>query len=230
MTRAQVSAEPISNRAAHRDDAVHVQTWEQITSIRAAGARAGAIPWLRRPAGVAPTSVPTRRFQRYFCRCTGKWLDWSHDCPNPPSAPLPSGVAVMPGTVLGPEWMTHRLVIDESIYLEGVLPVRDRAPAETSAVGQGGGDLSSHWFNPPPPPRRSIVGAKATVVRETSAVGGGMSGAGGVSTEGGAPKRKAKKRKNKGVAAPTAEEKGKGKSGNEGGGKGGGTGQVMTVI
>lgn len=204
-TRAQVAAEPSSNRPVNPDDALHVQSREQIASINAAGARAAATPPLRRPVGVAPTSAPTRAFQWYFCRCTGRWLTSPHNCPEPPPTPLPSAAPIMPGTVLGPEWMTHRLVVDASIYPGGVIPVPGSAAVTgTLAVGGGTGNMPAHWFAPVP--AGTVVGGEPTAVGETPAVTGG---AGGGPAEGEAKKKKKKKsgkrRKNKGAAAEEEE-------------------------
>lgn len=220
----QVAAEPISNRPVNPDNALHVQTEGQIASINAAGARAAAAPSLRRPVGVAPTSAPTRAFQRYFCRCTGQWLDRPHDCPEAPPAALPSGTPIMPGTVLGPEWMTRRLVIDPSIYPGGVVPAPGSAAAqETSAVGGGAGDIPAHWLRPVP--AGTAVGGEPAAVGGTSAVvgdAGGAGGTGGGPVEGGAKTKKKKKKKrsaghqkNKGGATAAKEEGG----GNEEGGR-----------
>lgn len=232
-TRAQVAAEPISNQPVNPDDALHVQSREQIAAINAAGARAAATPPLRRPVGVAPTSAPTPAFQRYFCRCTGRWLTSPHNCPESPPTPLPSAAPIMPGTMLGPEWMTHRLVVDASIYPGGVIPVPGSIAATgTSAVGGGSGDMPAHWFAPVP--AGTIVGGEPTAVGETSAVAGGAGGAGGGPAEGEAKKKKKKKksgnrRKNKGAAA---EEEGDGKGNEEGGSggrEGGGSGEGVAV-
>lgn len=218
---AQVAAEPISNRPVNPEDVLHVQTEAQIASINAAGARAAAAPTIRRPVVVAPTSAPTRAFQRYFCRCTGQWLNQPHACPEPPPTRLPSGTAIMPGTVLGPEWMTHRLVVDASIYPGGVVPAPGSAAAMgTSAVGGGLEGLPEHWFGPVPAGK--TISGEPTAVGETSAVAGGAGGADEGLAEGRAKKNKKKKRsgrrkKNGGTAVTEAEGKGKGKE--EGGGR-----------
>ncbi|MCJ1425127.1 hypothetical protein MMC29_003015 [Sticta canariensis] len=219
--RVHVAAEPISNRPVNPDNALHVQTEGQIASVNAAGARAAAAPSLRRPVGVAPTSAPTRAFQRYFCRCTGQWLDRPHDCPEAPPAALPSGTPIMPGTVLGPEWMTRRLDIDLSIYPGGLVPAPGSAAAqETSAVGGGAGDIPAHWLRPVPP--GTAVGGEPAAVGWTSAVVGDAGGAGGGPAEGVAKTKKKKKkrsagrRKKKG-GATAAKEEGEGKENEEGG-------------
>lgn len=225
-SRAQLAAEPISNRPVDPEDALHVQTRGQIASINAAGARAAAVPLLRLPVGVAPTSAPTRAFQRYFCRCTGQWRDRPHNCPEPAPTPFPSAAPIMPGTVLGPEWMTRRLVVDASIYPGGLVPAPgSAAAAETSAVGGGAGDMPARWFGPVP--AGTTVGGEPTAVGGTSAGVGGAGGTGeaGEGLAGEAPKKKNKKRrKKKGGAVTTEEGEGKGKGPQEGGGEEGGEG------
>lgn len=216
---AQVAAEPISNRPVNPDDVLNVQTEAQIASISATRARAAATTTIRHPVGVAPTSAPTRAFKRYFCRCTGQWLDQPHACPEPPPTQLPSGAPIIPGTVLGPEWMTHRLDVDASIYPGGAVPAPGSAAAMgTSAVGGGLEEMPEHWFGPVP--AGITVGGEPTVVGETSAVAGGASAADEGLAEGEAKKNKKKKRsgrrKKHGGTAVT-EEEGKDKGREEGG-------------
>lgn len=229
----QAAAAPISNRPVSPDDALHVQTEEHIASTNAAGERAAAAPPVLLPVGVAPAFAPTPPFQRYFCQCTGQWLDRQHACPEPTPTQLPSGMPMMPGMELGPEWMTHRVVVDASIYPGGVVPAPgSAAAAATSAVG-GLEDLPAHWFLPAS--AATTVGGPPTELGGSSTVAGGD---GGGPAEGEANKNKKKKRrsgvrhkKKGGVTAAEDEGKGKGKEeeGGEEGGKEGGSGQVVAA-
>ncbi|MCJ1464948.1 hypothetical protein MMC07_003563 [Pseudocyphellaria aurata] len=182
-TRAQMEALPRLNRPVNPEDALHIQTQEHIASINAAVARAAAVPPIHLPVGVAPTSAPTRPFERYFCRCSGQWLDQPHDCPEPPPTPFPSAMPILPGTVLGPEWMAHRLIVDERIYPGGMAPAPGSIAAwTTSAVGGGIGDLPAdlpaRWFAPAP------FGTE--IGPEPTAVAGGAWSASSTGSEGGA--------------------------------------------
>ena len=126
--------------------------------------------------------------------------------------------------------MTHRLVVDASIYPGGVIPVPGSAAVTgTLAVGGGTGNMPAHWFAPIP--AGTVVGGEPTAVGETPAVTGG---AGGGPAEGEAKKKKKKKsgkrRKNKGAAAEEEEGDGKGNEEDGSGGReGGGSGEGVAV-
>lgn len=230
----QAAGEPILDRPFNPDDELHVQNEEYIASVSAAGERAAAVSSALLHVGVTPRVAPTRNFQRYFCRCTGQWLDRQHACPEAPPTQLPSGLPIRPGTELGPEWITHRIVVNNSIYPGGVLPAPGSAAAVmTSAVGGGLEALPAHWFLPVS--AGTIAGGPPMELGGSSTVAGGD---GGGPAEGEAKKDKKKKKnrwvrrkKKGGVTAVEDKGKGKGKEkdGGEEGGEEGGSGEVVTA-
>lgn len=138
------------------DDMVHVQSLEQINSIEdEADERAAINP---QPDQVpfdlsyTPTSVPTRPYEAYWCSCRQTWLSYSHDCPEPPTPAFPATLPIRPGTELPADWITHRIVVDSSIYPGKVVPKETlAATAPNTAVGdEHGSDLPVRWFAPGP--------------------------------------------------------------------------------
>lgn len=121
------------------DEMVHVQSLEQINSIEdEADERAAINPQPDQvPFDISytPTSVPTRPYEAYWCTCRQTWLSYPHNCPEPPTPAFPTSMPIRPGTELPADWMTHRIVVDSSIY-----------PGE----GEYGSDLPVRWFAPGP--------------------------------------------------------------------------------
>lgn len=151
------------------DDMVHVQSLEQINSIedeadeRAANnPQPGQVPF---DLSYTPTSVPTRPYEAYWCSCRQTWLRYSHDCPEPPTPAFPTTMPIRPGTKLPADWITHRIVVDSSIYPGGVVPKETlAATAPNSAVGgEHGSNLPVRWFAPGPV--GFDVGSMAEVLR-----------------------------------------------------------------
>lgn len=151
------------------DEMVHVQSLEQISSIEdEADERAAINP---QPDQVpfdlsyTPTSVPTRPYEAYWCTCRQTWLSYPHDCPEPPTPAFPTSMPIRPGTELPTDWITHRIVVDSSIYPgEGGPKETLAAAAPNNAVGgEYGSDLPIRWFAPGPV--RLDVGSMAEALR-----------------------------------------------------------------
>lgn len=166
ITREQVN---IETAPVNIDDMVHVQSLEQINSIEdeaderaAINPQPGQVPF---DLSYTPTSVPTRPYEAYWCSCRQTWSSYSHDCPEPPTPAFPTTMPIRPGTELPPDWITHRIVVDPSIYPGGVVPKETlAATAPNSTVGgEHGSDLPVRWFAPGPV--GFDVGSMAEVLR-----------------------------------------------------------------
>lgn len=138
------------------DEMVHVQSLDQISSIEdeaderaAINPEPGQVPF---DLSYTPTSVPTRPYEAYWCSCRQTWLSYPHDCPEPPTPAFPTSMPIRPGTVLPADWITHRIVVDSSIYPGEVGPEQTlTATAPNPAVGgEYGSDLPVRWFAPGP--------------------------------------------------------------------------------
>lgn len=156
LTREQVNMEAVSEEPVNIDDMVHVQTLEQINSIEdeadervATNPQPGQVPF---DLSYTPTSVPTHPYEAYWCRCRQTWLTCPHDCPEPPTPAFPTAMPIRPGTELPADWITHRIVVDPSIYPSGILPKGTPAAAESSCAvkGEFGSDMLARWFAPGP--------------------------------------------------------------------------------
>lgn len=166
LTRAQFDIETVP---VNIEDTVHVQSLEQINSIddeadeRAAiNSQPDQVPF---DLSYTPTSVPTRPYEAYWCRCRQTWLSYPHDCPEPPTPAFPTTMPIRPGTELPADWITHRIAVDSSIYPGEVVPKETpAATAPSSAVGgEHGSDLPARWFAPGPV--EFDVGPMAEVLR-----------------------------------------------------------------
>lgn len=153
LTREQFNTETVP---VNIDDMVHVQSPEQVNSIddeadeRAAiNSQPGQVPF---DLSYTPTSVPTRPYEAYWCSCRQTWLSYPHDCPEPPTPAFPTAMPIRPGTELPADWITHRIVVDSSIYPgELVSKGIQTATAPSSAVvGEYGSGLPARWFAPGP--------------------------------------------------------------------------------
>lgn len=138
------------------DDTVHIQSLEQITSIdeeaieRAAiNSQLSQVPF---DLFYTPASVPTRPYEAYWCSCRQTWLSYLHDCPEPPTPAFPTTMPIRPGIELPADWITHRIVVDSSIYLGEVVPKQTVAATEPNPAvgGEHGSDLPVRWFAPGP--------------------------------------------------------------------------------
>lgn len=156
LTREQVNMEAGSEAPISIDDMVHVQTLEQINSMEdeadghvATNPQPGQVPF---DLSYTPTSVPTNPFEAYWCRCRQIWLSCPHDCPEPPTPAFPTTMPIRPGTELPADWITHRIVVDPSIYPNGILPTGTPAAAASSGTvkDEFGSDLLARWFAPGP--------------------------------------------------------------------------------
>ena len=156
LTREQVNMEAVSEEPVSIDDMVHVQTLEQINSIEdeadervATNPQPGQAPF---DLSYTPTSVPTHPYEAYWCRCRKIWLTCPHDCPEPPTPAFPTAMPIRPGTELPADWITHRIVVDPSIYPSGILPKGTPAAAASSfpVKGEFGSDMLARWFAPGP--------------------------------------------------------------------------------
>lgn len=153
ITREQFNIETVP---VNIDDMVHVQSSEQINSIDDEADEHAAIN--SQPGQVhfdlsyTPTSVPTRPYEAYWCSCRQAWLSYPHDCPEPPTPAFPTTMPIRPGTELPADWITHRIVIDSSIYPGEVVPQEALAArALSSAYGKDhGSNLPARWFAPGP--------------------------------------------------------------------------------
>lgn len=156
LTRDQVNMEAVSEEPVNIDDVVHVQSLEQINSIEdeadervAKNPQPGQVPF---DLSYTPTSVPTRPYEAYWCRCRQIWLTCPHDCPEPPTPAFPTTMPIRPGTELPADWITHRIVVDPSIYRSGIVPKETPAAAASSCAVEGefGSDILARWFAPGP--------------------------------------------------------------------------------
>lgn len=153
ITREQFN---IESAPVNIDEMVHVQSLEQISSIEdeaderaAINPQPGQVPF---DLSYTPTSVPTRPYEAYWCTCRQTWLSYPHDCPEPPTPAFPTSMPIRPGTELPADWITHRIVVDSSIYPGEVGPKETlAATAPNSALGgEYGNDLPVRWFAPGP--------------------------------------------------------------------------------
>lgn len=126
------------------EDAFHIQSYDFVGSATAAGnAR-------REAAGTQPSSstsarAPDAPFQRYFCRCTGRWLARRHNCTQGPmqGRPEQSGAGIAPGSTLPRDWITHKIVVDASVNPESEVPTRAGSSNVVDPGFQSAGTTSS---------------------------------------------------------------------------------------
>lgn len=156
LTREQVNMETVPEEPVNIDDVVHVQSQEQINSIEdEADERAATYPQpdqLPSDLSYTPTSVPTCPYEAYWCRCRQTWLSYPHGCPEPPTPAFPMTMPLRPGTELPTDWITHRIVVDPSIYPGAVVPGEAPAAAASSFTTEGeyGSGIPARWFAPGP--------------------------------------------------------------------------------
>lgn len=125
-TQAMVDAlpRPVHPRGV-AEDAFHIQSYDFVGSATAAGnARREAAR--TQPSSSTSARAPDAPFQRYFCRCTGRWLARRHNCTQGPmqGRPEQSGAGIAPGSTLPRDWITHKIVVDASVNPEGEVPTR----------------------------------------------------------------------------------------------------------
>ena len=156
LTREQVNLDTVPEEPVNIDDMVHVQSLEQINSIEVEADERAASNYEpsqgRFDLSFTPTSVPTCPYQAYWCRCRQIWLSSPHNCPEPPVPAFPTTMPIRPGTKLPADWVTHRIVVDPSIYPGGVVPEEMPAAAASSSAlgGEHGCDLPARRFAPGP--------------------------------------------------------------------------------
>lgn len=92
--------------------------------------------------GTYPVGRPSSK-KLYFCRCTGEWLPNQHRCNRGPLENMPeqSGLAITSRTQLPDGWVTHRIVVDPTMYTGGVVP-------EQTAAGPMVGGQPAMYFTP----------------------------------------------------------------------------------
>lgn len=173
LTREQVNMETAPEEPVNIDDMVHVQSLEQINSIEdeadecaTTNAQTGQVPF---DLSYTPTSVPTRPYEAYWCHCRQMWLSDPHDCPELPTPAFPTTMPIRPGTELPADWITHRIVVDPSIYPGGVVPKEIPGAAASSCAleGEYGSDIPARWFAPGP--AGFDIGPMAEVLRSEAA-------------------------------------------------------------
>ena len=83
------------------------------------------------PANSSSLIASGTAFKLYFCRCTGRWLHEPHECTEGPmnNIPIPEKVGYAPWEPLPEGWIKNRIMVDQSIYPEGKIPVTPGLPA-----------------------------------------------------------------------------------------------------
>lgn len=115
-------------------DSVHIQSQafieNAITSSRDPRVKSAYQPTsdLASPSDAA---APSATNKLYFCRCTGKWLQEPHECAEGPlgDAHIPETTGYAPWETLPEGWIKNRIMVDQSIYPEGRIPIMSDLPA-----------------------------------------------------------------------------------------------------